>query len=173
MVLYWCQLSFLVLLDGKLTHPGNHFLSTDYVLNTMEVITHMTDCTDPCSPGNPVLPWLLSQLSKWRKRICLTTRKHVSILFQQVFSSLCVCVSHWVLSDSFPPHGLYPARLLWLWNSPGKNTGVGSHPLLQIFLIQGSNPGLLHCRQILYQLIHQSKHTQLYRQGFNLNSPFT
>ena len=37
------------------------------------------------------------------------------------------------------------------WNSPGKNTGVGSHVLLQgIFLIQGSNPGLLHCRQILY-----------------------
>ena len=35
--------------------------------------------------------------------------------------------------------------------SPGKNTGVGFHALLQgIFLTQGSNPGLLHCRQILY-----------------------
>ena len=33
----------------------------------------------------------------------------------------------------------------------GKNTGVGCHFLLQgIFLTQGSNPGLLHCRQILY-----------------------
>ena len=44
----------------------------------------------------------------------------------------------------------------WLyspWNSPGQNTGVDSHPLLQgIFPTQGSNPGLLHCRQILYQL---------------------
>ena len=41
-------------------------------------------------------------------------------------------------------------------NSPGQNTGVGSHPLLQgIFPIQGSNPGLPHCRQILYQLSHQ------------------
>ena len=39
------------------------------------------------------------------------------------------------------------------WNSPGKNTGVGSHALLQgIFPTQGSNPGLLHCRQTLYQL---------------------
>ena len=37
-----------------------------------------------------------------------------------------------------------------------KNTGVGSHSLLQgIFLTQGSNPGLLHCRQILYHLNHK------------------
>ena len=42
---------------------------------------------------------------------------------------------------------------LYPWNSPGKDTGVGGHSLLQgIFLIQGSNPGLPHCRQILYHL---------------------
>ena len=42
------------------------------------------------------------------------------------------------------------------WNSPGQNTGVGSLSLLQgIFPTQGSNPGLPHCRQILYQLSHQ------------------
>ena len=36
------------------------------------------------------------------------------------------------------------------WHSPGQNTGLGSRSLLQgIFPIQGSNPGLLHCRQIL------------------------
>ena len=41
-------------------------------------------------------------------------------------------------------------------DSPGKNTGVGCHALLQgIFPTQGSNPGLLHCRQILYCLSHQ------------------
>ena len=45
--------------------------------------------------------------------------------------------------------------LLCPWNSLGKNTGVGSHSLLQgIFLIQGSNSGLLHCRWILYHLSH-------------------
>ena len=39
------------------------------------------------------------------------------------------------------------------WNSPGQNTGVGNHFLLQgIFLTQVSKPGLLHCRQILYCL---------------------
>ena len=39
------------------------------------------------------------------------------------------------------------------WDSPGKNTGVGCHALLQgIFPTQGSNPGLPHSRRILYQL---------------------
>ena len=47
-------------------------------------------------------------------------------------------------------------RVFSPWNSPGKSTGVGIHSLLQeIFLTQGSNPGLLHCRQILYHLSHQ------------------
>ena len=41
-------------------------------------------------------------------------------------------------------------------DSPGKNTRVGHHALLWgIFPTQGSNPGLLHCRWILYQLSHQ------------------
>ena len=42
------------------------------------------------------------------------------------------------------------------WDFPGKNTGVGCHFLLQgIFPIQGLNPGLPHCRQMLYNLSHQ------------------
>ena len=59
-----------------------------------------------------------------------------------------------VMSYSLQPHGLWPARLLSPWDSPGKNTGVGCHALLQgIFLTQESNSCLLHlrhCRQILY-----------------------
>ena len=59
--------------------------------------------------------------------------------------------SHSVVFDSLGPH-----RLSIPWNSPGQNTGVGSHSLLQwIFPIQGSNPGLPLCRQILYQLNHK------------------
>ena len=47
-------------------------------------------------------------------------------------------------------HGLQPTRLLCPWGSPGKNTGVGCHFLLQvIFPTQGSNLHLLHYRQIL------------------------
>ena len=60
------------------------------------------------------------------------------------------------MSNSLRPHGLQTARLLCPWNSPGKNSGVGCHFLLQrIFPTQGSNPGLPHCRQTLYHLSHQ------------------
>ena len=69
----------------------------------------------------------------------------------------CVCMkvvsgrSCSVVSDSLHPHGLYSP-----WNSPYQNTGVGSCSFLQgIFPTQGSNPGLLHCRRMLYQLSHK------------------
>ena len=53
-------------------------------------------------------------------------------------------------------HGLYSP-----WNCQGQNTGVGNLSLLQrIFQIQGSNPGLPHCRQILYQLSYQGSPTE-------------
>ena len=57
----------------------------------------------------------------------------------------------WSESRSVVPSFLWPH-----WNSPGQNTGVGSHSLLQgIFPSQGLNWGLLHCRWILYQLSHR------------------
>ena len=60
------------------------------------------------------------------------------------------------MSDSLLPHGLKPTRLPHPWDFPGKSTGVGCHFLLQeIFLTQGLNLGLLHCRQALYCLSHQ------------------
>ena len=53
-------------------------------------------------------------------------------------------------SDSLRLHKLYNP-----WNYLGQNTGVGSSSFLQgIFPTQGSNPGLLYCGQILYQLSH-------------------
>ena len=59
--------------------------------------------------------------------------------------------SHSVLSNSLRLHGVYHP-----WNSPGQNTRVGSLSLLQgIFPTQGLNPGLPHCRWILYQLSHK------------------
>ena len=66
--------------------------------------------------------------------------------------------SHSVVSDSLQPHRLYSP-----WNSPGQNTGVGSLSFLQgIFPTQGSNLGLPHCRQILYQLSYQEAQIALY-----------
>ena len=71
---------------------------------------------------------------------------------EQVF--VAVCVSHSVVSDLLWPYGLYPPgssrhRIL------RQDTGGGCHSLLQrIFPTQGSNPGLLHCRQTLYCVSH-------------------
>ena len=68
----------------------------------------------------------------------------------------CYCLVALVISSSVWPYGLQQARLLCPWDSPGKNTGEGCHALFQgIFLTQGSNPGLPHCRQILYHPSHQ------------------
>ena len=62
----------------------------------------------------------------------------------------CVLVDQLYLTILFDPTDQGPTRLLHPWDSPGKNTGVGHHSLLQgIFPTQGSNPGLLHCRQTL------------------------
>ena len=80
----------------------------------------------------------LKRLSKPARSICKR--------FVKSESEICS-----VVSDSLRPYGLHNP-----WNSPGQNTGVGSFFLLQgIFPTQGSNPGLPHCRQILYQLRHR------------------
>ena len=76
------------------------------------------------------------------------------IKYQLTLSRVWLFATPWTVC-SLP---LWP---LWPWNSPGKNAGVGSHSLLQgIFLIQGLNLGLLHCRQILYQLNYQGSPTK-------------
>ena len=59
----------------------------------------------------------------------------------------------WIARGHHWLHGLYSP-----WNSPGQNTGVGSLFLLKgIFTTHGSNPGLPHCGQILYQLSHKER----------------
>ena len=69
------------------------------------------------------------------------------------------------MSDSLRSHGLYSS-----WNSLGQNIGVGSLSLLQgLFLTQGLNPGLQHCRQILYQMSHRE--AQEYWSGECIPSP--
>ena len=91
-----------------------------------------------------------------RLSLSLCFQKHAEIL-PKAFKAFCpfpakappgVCSGFaCVLSrirDWLWPHGLYPAKLLCPWDSPGKNTGVGRHALLQgIFLIQESNLSLL------------------------------
>ena len=66
---------------------------------------------------------------------------------------------------SFSRVRLFATPLYSPWDSPGQNTGVGSLSLLQeIFPTQGSNPGLLHCRQSLYHLSHKGSNKE-YKTG--------
>ena len=114
-------------------------------------------CEEPCiSDSSRQNPWPYQDNEKRRwflgtmHKITFLCRlpSSVAALMLLVFESSESCS---VVSDSLRPHKLYS-----LWNSPGHNTGVGSHSFLQgIFPTQRLNPGLLHCRQILYQLSHQ------------------
>ena len=90
------------------------------------------------------LPTNCSQVSRIDEYIKIDKFQYVLCLVAQSCLTLCDPM------DCSPPgssvHG----------DSPGKNTGVGCQALLQgVFPTQGSNPGLLHCRQILYHLNHQ------------------
>ena len=70
-----------------------------------------------------------------------------------LFSVMLVAQSCSTFCD---PTSYSPTSLLCPCDSPGKNTGVDCHSLLQrIFLTQGLNPGLFHCRQILYHLSYR------------------
>ena len=84
--------------------------------------------------------------------VCVCIYIHTHVYEKKVKES----VSRLAVSDTLWPQGLQPTRLLCPWHSPGKNTRVSCHSLLQgIFPTQGSKSGLLHCRQIIYQLSHQ------------------
>ena len=68
----------------------------------------------------------------------------------------CALLTCSVVFDSCDPMDCNPPGSSVHGDSPGKNTGVDCHVLLQgIFPTQGSNPGLPHCRWILYHLRQQ------------------
>ena len=90
-------------------------------------------------------------LWSWRKVLLSQSNNVTFFTF-----NCCAVLSHLVLSNSLQPHALLPVRLLWPWNSPGKNTGVVCHALLWgIFPTLVSKPGLSYCKWILYCLSHQ------------------
>ena len=95
---------------------------------------------------------------RWNHKICFVTFHFQGILFYlgsysvyicTLVAQSCLTLCHCIDCSSPGPSVL--------GDSPGKNTGVGRHALLQgIFPTQGSNPGLPHCRRILYFLSHQA-----------------
>ena len=77
-------------------------------------------------------------------------------IFTGLLTLCCYCLSHSVVSDSLWSHGLQPASLLCPWDSPGKNTGVGCHALLQgSFPNPGIEPRSPTLRADSYHLNHQ------------------
>ena len=98
-------------------------------------------------PPAPMLVTFLSCAfrSEDNRRICMCIYTYIYIYIYMKVKVAQLCLT---LCD--------PLDLYRPWNSPSQNTGVSSRSLLQgIFPTQGLNPGLPHCRQILYKLSHQ------------------
>ena len=99
-----------------------------------------------------LFPEINQAIQQWCIEYLLSTSNYTlvaegSTVNKIEISALVESESHSVMSGLFATLWVYSP-----WNSPGQNTGVGSHSLLQgIFPTQGLNPGLQHCKQILYQ----------------------
>ena len=65
------------------------------------------------------------------------TTAETMVLRRQVETCCCQVAS--VVADSVRPPGLQPTRLLHPWDSPGKNTGVGCHFLLQCMKVESES----------------------------------
>ena len=114
------------------------------------------------APHSSILAWRIPwtvQIRRSQRDMDTTERLSLSHLagIEYIKSvSLQVPLSGNYQNSAGISNGLQPTRLLCARHSPGKNTGVGSHSLLQkIFPSQGSNPGFLYCRWPLYHLAHQ------------------
>jgi len=146
----------VLLNQGKrVKHQGSHrdHVSHGY-MNPMEVCVSMCACVCACEC---VCMWACVHV--WA---CVSMCACVCT-YARVYEYVKVSENRSVVSNSLQPHGLYSP-----WNSPGQNIGMGSLSLLQkIFPTQGSNPGLSHCRWILYQLSHQGS-PHLVNENFHL-----
>ena len=116
----------------------------------------LCDPIDGSPPGYPIpgilqartLEWVaISSSNAWKWKVKVKSLSRVRLL-----------ATPWTAAYQAPPSMGFSRQDYWSGvplPSP-KNTGVGSHSLLQeIFPTQGSNPGFLHCRKILYHLSHQ------------------
>ena len=114
------------------------------------------------------IQWKVSLETIWnvshKQSLVWNLEKTVSLVY-------LITPSKWSESHSVVSKALQPCGLHSPWNSPGQNTGVGSCSLLQgIFPTHGSKPGLLYCRQILYQQSHQGSPRILERVAYPFSS---
>ena len=135
----------------QVTHPHSVHLGSAQLKHHLEAFPLPSDCLTPQGSytwsqrnsfvfSNGLKPSCGRGLflESWRHMCCT-----VLCLVAQSCLTLCDAMDHSPPGSSV--HG----------DSPGKNTGMDCHALLQgIFPTQGSNPNLLHCSQILYHLNH-------------------
>ena len=97
---------------------------------------------------------------------------HRFIILNSNFSCVCLCL----VAQSCPtrdPMYCSPPGSSVRRDSPGKHTGVHCQASIQEFLpTQVSNPGLPHCRQILYHLSHQGSHIHIWYCGLYIYHDF-
>ena len=112
-------------------------------------------------PRSPALEGRFFTIWTTREYIYIYIYIYIHTSGKRIRRYMCICETLGHLDRSYClklfvsyflwSHGLYSP-----WNSPGQNTGVGGHSILQgIFPTQGLNPGPPHCRWILYQLSHR------------------
>ena len=146
-----------------MNQPRQHHMWHDRALVTL----WESDTDEDSSLRSLAHEWLTAgsvwTKQSWRKgsyTLCALNREVVSLgeqgnplLQPQATRQVRACS---VMSNSLPPCGLQPARLLCPWKSPGKNTRMGCHALLQgIFPTQVSNLSLLYWRADSLPLSHQ------------------
>ena len=135
---------------GKAGNAESIIFSTCVHAQALQSCLTLCDPMDCSLPGSSVHGVLQARILEW---VAMPSSKGSSQPRNRTYVSSTAgrFFTHWATWETLQPHGLYGP-----WNSSGQNTGVGSLSLLQgIFPTQGSNPGLPHCRWILYQLNHK------------------
>ena len=94
------------------------FTSTGSIAKSLQSCPTLGNPADSSPPGSPIPGILQARTPEW---VAISFSVHESEKWKW---------SHSVVSDSLPPHGLQPTRLLHPWDLPGKSTGVGCHCLL-------------------------------------------
>ena len=128
--------------------------SCDGFCHTSTWICHRYTCVPPCwtplsTPSSPCPSGLSQGTCFGYPASCI----ELVLVIYLIYGDGCLVT---LVSNSFDPMDCSPPGSSVQGDSPGKNTGVGCHALLQgIFPTQGLNSDLLHCRWILYHLSHQ------------------
>ena len=111
--------------------------------------------------GRPVVLQFPGSQRVWHSWVTELNYIHILVIGHPPVSVSQLRKLHWWFScccvQLLRSHELLSARLLCPWDSPGENTGVGCYFLLQgVFPSQELNPGLLHCRKMLYRLSYKA-----------------